>query len=224
MKALIIIAAIVAAFAAAIWYFFRKFSGLTHPPLRVHLVRDDAGRSLSRRAMEEYRRYLDGDGFEEIGQYRVQEIPGMVLAAFAQKYLSVCAVVYTHPLVGCFLDMHSENEEGRSLTVSNAPTGDELDQPPGRRKIVDKTLTAVEMYDLILRERPAPPHKQFDASNFVDEFEAAYAKEMDWRMSRDGATKEEIRRAAAAVVDPGKGKKRATEKMQAHYAARDHEH
>jgi hypothetical protein len=219
LKVLIIIAAIVVVLAAAVWYFLRKFSGFLNPPLRIHLVPEIAGRRCSKEEIESYKHDLDSNGFDDIGSFRIPEIPGMVVIGFTQSYMNVCAVVYDHPLVGCFLDLYSESEDGRSLTVSNAAAGEELDQPPGREKVIDKTLSAPEMYDLVLRDRPAGPHKLIDASNFVDEFQAAYAKEMDWRVNRGGVTEDEVRRSAAAVgVESEEAIQRTAGKLQKEYA------
>ena len=126
MKILIIIAAILTAVAVGMWLLVRKFSGLLNPPLRVHVVPENSGNGCMRREMQKYGQDLDAQGFEEIGTFRIPEIAGLVLTAYTQPYQSVCAVVYNHPLAGCFVDIFSENERGQSLTVSNAPAGEEL--------------------------------------------------------------------------------------------------
>ncbi len=135
-------------------------------------------------------------GFTKIGAFRVVEMPGLVLTAFTNKNQAVCAVIYEHPIIGCFVDMFSENEEGLGLTVSNAPAGQALDQPPGREKIIDKTLTVQNIYDRLLKRRPPSPYKRVEASNFVEVFQTEYAEEMDWRMKRGGVTREEAGRIA----------------------------
>ncbi len=215
-----VISAIVLVIAGFIRYLIQKFSYLFNPPLRIHLVPEAAGKGRSK-VFEQHRRELDSRSFDEIGTFRIPEMSGLMLTAFTQPYQNVCAVVYNHPIVGCFIDMFSENEESRSLTVSSAPLGEELDQPPGREKIIDKTLTVSDLYDLILKDRPAGPHKRIDASNFVVEFQAAYAKEMDWRVNRGGVTEEEVRRSAQVMgIASDKTVRKATEKLRDQYASK----
>jgi len=224
MKILVIIAAILSAAAIAMWLLVRKFSGLLNPPLRVHLVPDSSENGSMRREMQNHGKELDAQGFEEIGTFRITEIAGLVLTAYTQPYQNVCAVVYNHPLTGCFVDFFSENVRKQSLTVSNAPAGEELDQPPGHEKVIDKTMTVADMYDHLLRHRPSGPHKQIDASNFIEEFQAAYAKEMDWRVNRGGVTEEEVRRSAEAIgVTSEKAIQRTTKKLQEQYAEKQHQ-
>ena len=224
MKILVIIAAILSAAAIGRWLLVRKFSGLLNPPLRVHLVADSSSHSGMRAEMRKYGRELDAHGFEDIGTYRIPEIAGLVLAAYTQPFQSVCAVVYNHPLTGCFADLFSENERKQSLTVSNAPAGEELDQPPGHEKVIDKTMSVSDMYDHLLRHRPSGPYKLIDATNFVEEFKTSYAKEMDWRVNRGGVTEEEVRRSAQAIgVTSEKAIKRTTKKLQEQYAEKQHQ-
>lgn len=192
----ILFAIIGIAFLASLGLFVlrRKLAPLLNPPVRITL---EAAQERRRRdpKVEQLSRALEMQGFDEIGRYRVREIPGLTLTAFTQRFQAVCSVVYEHPLVGVFMDAFSENEDGVSLTVTNAPVGGELDTPPDRDKIVNKEWSADEVYDVLLRQRPRGPHRRIDAHNFVAEFERAYALEMDWRIHR-GVSEEEVRRTA----------------------------
>jgi hypothetical protein len=95
--------------------------------------------------------------------------------------------------------MFSKTEDDRSLTVTTAPAGQELDQPAGHEKIFDTSLSIAQMCDLVLRRRPQGAFEKWNVANFAAKFEAAYAKEMDWRRSRGGVTREEVRRVAEAT-------------------------
>jgi hypothetical protein len=170
---------------------------LLKPPLRIQLVSvDDAAEG---RFAESHRRELEFLGFNPIGTYRVREMPGVTLVAFTQSFKAVCAVVYRHPLAGVFIDMCSMTEEGRGLTVTNAPAGGNLDQPPGREKIFEPKAALRKLYDRLLSDRPAGPYQRVDASNFVRVFEAEYEREMTWRQGRGGVTEDEVRREAHAL-------------------------
>ncbi|UCG51759.1 MAG: hypothetical protein JSW58_16560, partial [Candidatus Latescibacterota bacterium] len=197
METLIIVVAIILV-GVLVQYLVRKFSYIVKPPLRIHLVRRPAGKGSSK-GFQKHGADLKALGFTPIGTYRISEMAGMVLAAFSHKQQAVCAVIYSHPLTGCFVDMFSENEEGVGLTVSNARAGQVLDQPPGREKIIDKTLTVRNIYDHLLKKRPQGPYKRIGPSDFAEVFQNEYAKEMDWRKKRGFVTDAEVRRAAQAM-------------------------
>jgi len=195
----------------------RKLAPLLNPPVRITLepVTEQRHRQPQ---VDEMAQALQIQGFDEIGTWRVPEIPGLMLTAFTQKFQVVCSVVYEHPLVGVFVDAFSENEEGSSLTVTNAPAGGELDTPPNRDKIVNKEWGVDEVYDVLLRQRPRGPHRHIDERNFVTEFERAYALEMEWRVNR-GVSEEEVRRTAESMGGSSERNiRKATEKLNQQYA------
>ena len=223
MKLIYIITAILVLIALGMWWLSRLALALLQPPSRITLT---PAKEIAwcEKALEAYRPVLESLGFDEIGTFRVSETKGFVLTAFTQTFQGICAVVYDHPVAGKFVDMVSVGEDERSMTVSSAPAGEELDQPPGHEKIFDKTLGPRELYDLLLRRRPEGPYKRFDASNFVIEFETAYAKEMDWRLDRGGVTEEEVRRSAEIVgVTSEKKIRDTTEELQKQYAEQKEE-
>jgi len=195
----------------------RKLAPLLNPPVRISLEPvTEARRRQSQ--VDECARALEMQGFDEMGTWRVPEIPGLVLTAFTQRFQVVCSVVYEHPLVGVFVDAFSETEDGVSLTVTNAPAGGELDAPPNRDKVVNKEWGVDEVYDVLLRRRPRGPHKHIDERNFVEEFERAYALEMEWRVHR-GVSEEEVRRTAETMGGASERNiHKATEKINQQYA------
>jgi hypothetical protein len=205
--------------AAVVWLLVRKFSGLVEAPRRISVVPISPPRGRLKERFERFSRDLEELDFDEIGAYEVQEIRGLKLLAFTQTHTKVCAVIYDHPLSGCFVDMYSENSEGQSLTVSNGPTGTELEHPPGHEKIVDRSLTVREMYERLLAERPQAPHKPVFYSNFVENYKTAYAREMSWRAHRAEAAAEEMRRTEQTAGDPSDADVRRTaERLRGQYA------
>lgn len=195
----------------------RKLAPLLNPPVHISLEPVTEPRRRQPQ-VDEMARALQMQGFDEIGTWRVPEIPGLVLTGFTQKFQVVCSVVYEHPLVGVFVDAFSENEDGRSLTVTNAPAGGALDAPPNRDKIVNKEWGVDDVYDVLLRQRPSGPHRRIDERNFVEEFERAYALEMEWRVNR-GLSEEEVRRTADGMGGASdRNIRKATEKLNQQYA------
>jgi hypothetical protein len=211
------IAFIVLVLGIALRVFAQKFGAMVKPPLRIQLVPvDDRAKG---RFADPHRRELESLGFTPMGTYQVREMPGVTLVAFTQSFQAVCAVVYRHPLAGMFIDMVSVTEDDRGLTVTNAPAGGNLDQPPGRAKIFEPKATLRRLYDRVIVERPAGPYARIDASNFVRVFETEYAREMEWRHKRGGPTEEEVRREAHAMgIRSEKTIQKATHKLRKQYS------
>jgi len=168
------------------------------PPARVALVTTQPSKRHSDN-VEKHKKELEARGFRKLGTYRVDPMKGVLLTAFAHPEQSLCGIVYTHPVAGCFMDVVALTEDDRSLTVSTAPAGGELDQREGHQKIYDRTMTVTTLYETALQKRPEGQYVSWNAGNFARKFEEAYAKEMAWRVSRGGATREEVRRIADAT-------------------------
>jgi hypothetical protein len=166
---------------------------------------------------------LESLGFTPIGIYHVREMPGVTLVAFTQPSQAVCAIVYRHPFAGVFSDMCCTTEGDRSLTVTSAPAGANLDHQPGRDKVYMVKATPRQLYDRLLSQRPPGPYKRLDASNFMRVFEDEYAREMDWRLKRGGPTRDEVRREAHSMgIHSEKKIQKATEKLQEQYREPTH--
>lgn len=193
-----------------------KFGAMLKAPLRIQLAPvDDRAKG---RFADPHRRELESLGFTPMGIYHVREMPGVTLAAFTQSNQAVCAVIYRHPMAGVFIDMVSMSENDRGLTVTNAPAGGNLDQPPGHAKIFEPKAALRRLYDRVLAERPEGPYRRVDASNFVRVFETEYAREMEWRAKRGGPTADEVRREAHAMgIRSEKQIQKATEKLRKQY-------
>ena len=177
--------------------FSATFGSLLRPPLNIQLV-PVADRAKGRFA-ESHRRELESLGFAPIGVYEVREMKGVVLSVFANSTQAMCAVVYRHPVAGVFADVCVLYQDGTGLTVTSAPAGGNLDQPPGRRKVYMPKASLRQLVDAAARERSGGPYKRLDSSNFVRSFEEEYAHEMQWRKQRGGPTEAEVRREAHAM-------------------------
>jgi hypothetical protein len=201
-------------------FILSRVTRVSTPPATVRLaaVRASAAHARDLKARVPA---LEACGFRSIGTFRVDPMRGVMLTAFAQPEQSLCAVVYSHPLVKSFVDMISKTDDDRSLTVTTAPAGQELDQPPGHEKIFDTSLSIAQMYDLLLRRRPRGSHEEWNADNFAVKFETAYAKELNWRRSRGGVTHDEVRRVAettgSKVTEEQIGE--ATRRLQREYTS-----
>lgn len=198
----------------------RQFLAAMVPPPRIHLsLTKPSGKHAQ--DVKVKGRELEANGFTRIGTYRADPMRGLLLTAFSHAAHSLCAVVYTHPLAGTFMDIVAKNEAGRSLTVTTAPAGRELDQREGHEKVFDRESPVAALIETALRRRPPAPYVSWGPGNFVAKFEEAYAQEMDWRAGRGGVTRDEVRRAADATGRrySEQDVQAATRKLQRQYAA-----
>ncbi len=198
----------------------RYMTGGMVSPSRVHL-RPAMPRGKHARDLKNVSRELGSRGFALLGTYHVKPMQGVTVTAFSHTAHQLCAICTTHPLTGSHLDMVIMSEAGRSLTVTTAPVGGQLDQREGHEKLFDRHMTVDRMIEVALEKRPPGPWLDWNAPDFVTRFEDAYADEMEWRMRRGGVTHEEVRRTAEAMG--GKYSERdvleATRRLQRQYAS-----
>lgn len=190
-----------------IWWLYSKFkmifrnieafTEMGRPPGVIHLVPVTLPEFHDRATMDEDAISLQRRGFQKIGAFAIPEIHGLLLQAFIDSRKNQYAVIYEHPLAGVFCDIVLKYQDGDSLTASNAPTGQELDQRPGHVKLYQKGARVEQLVDILNQHMQKKPVCQVRQDTFVADFENAYAEEMEWRATRGGTTQEEIRRVAA---------------------------
>jgi hypothetical protein len=168
----------------------------TGTPLRIKLLPDPKptwfGDKVARQADADYQRL----GYTLAGHYIVEEIPGVQLAAYCHEQLGIHAAYYNHSLVGRWSDLCIDFVGGPELTVGNAPQGGQLDRRPGTEKHFLKSEPLDALHTLIASRIATGPTIRGTTENFVAAFEAAYARDMDWRTARNGISAEEFQRIA----------------------------
>jgi hypothetical protein len=174
----------------------QKFSA----PPRIQLYAATAGGQHAKDLLAR-KHDLDQCGLKRIGTYRIDPL-NVIATAFFNPAESICAVVYHHPVVGCFVDVVCKNTAGKSFTATNAPTGGALDHREGQEKVFDKTLAIPALFEMTKTHRPEGPYETWTAENFALRFETAYAEDMDWRARRGGVTRDEVRRQAKESGKP----------------------
>lgn len=204
-----------------------SFSG--PPPLRITLEEEEDVEWKNPEGVQETTQALEDLGFEFSGDFQMNEMP-MAIRGLAHPGISALAAIYEHPQTEKVLvDLVSLLKDGGSITVSNAPeTG--LDEPPfvemvrmkdpghypeGLKAFQDRLLEVSGDRKACAVARPS----------FASDFEESYARTMDWRIERNGVTREEVIRVAA--LDPASEGEPDEEAIQAvmdqwHVAIEDH--
>ncbi len=207
-----------ASFIIVALFFLYKFllQLSTKPVLEISLVPTDHPRWSNKKKITELTDTFIGHGFELAGHYNCPEMQGVKIAGFVKPSEQIIAVIYDHPVAEIWEDICIEYNDGESLTVSNAPMGQEMDHMPQSTKIYMKGISLEELLSKVLSERKNKGRKTITKENFSSNFEEAYRKEMNWRMERGGPTALEVKRVADEMGVPlGAGKMQAkTQEIQ----------
>jgi hypothetical protein len=134
-------------------------------------------------------------GFNDLGTYSVDKMPGVLIRVLFQPQTYVAAHVYDHPRVGSWVEFATRYTDGSSHTLTALPpTG--LDHPVWVRIIrADKNVPTDQLYQQFLREREGHNIKQVAPEDVVHEFEDSYLRLMIWRQNT-GITPEEVAQVA----------------------------
>ena len=166
------------------------------PPMRVKLVRTSDPAWEDPDDVETLAAPLRAAGFAEIGAFEIEQGPEVTLLALVHRGNAAYAAVYEHADVGTWLDLVSEYADGRIVTYTTSRQASQLDFPPFKLSRSLPDAEAAELLAAFLDERPRGERLPVDAASFVERFEAAWAREMDWRIARGGVTEDEVRRIA----------------------------
>jgi hypothetical protein len=139
------------------------------------------------------------NGFEEAGTYSCWQIPSLIVAGFVRPSEQIAGVLYDHPISGIWVDCYVQYADGGSLTVSNAPAGQEMDHMPQQEKIYSTGSSVDELLKRLRAETRHADRLTITKEEFASHFEDSYQKEIKWRMERGGPSSLEVMRAANAV-------------------------
>jgi hypothetical protein len=139
------------------------------------------------------------NGFEEAGTYSCWQIPSLLVAGFVRPSEQIAGVLYDHPISGIWVDCYVQYADGGSLTVSNAPAGQEMDHMPQQEKIYSAGSSVDELLKRLRAETRHADRLTITKEEFASHFEDSYQKEITWRMERGGPSSLEVMRAANAV-------------------------
>lgn len=201
-KILIVIISI--PFVVAALYFLYKYllQLTTKPVLEISLTSLDHSSWSEKKKIKELMETFQKYGFALAGQYECPEMPGLKIAGFIKPSEQLVGVINDHPIAGIWSEVCIQYTDGESLTVTNAPMGQEMDHMPESIMIYMKGSSLDEMMARVLAERKEKPRKTISKEEFSYNFEEAYKKEMKWRMDRGGPTALEVKRVADEMGVP----------------------
>jgi uncharacterized protein YegJ (DUF2314 family) len=167
----------------------------TGEPMEVHLIAKSKPKWLFDEEANAKTEALESLGYRRFGQFAVEEIPGVLMAAFIHDEEPLFALVSEHPFAGTWSEVVARYADGGSLTVTNSMFSGAIEPMPFHEKAaLRKNEKALHQYAVKHMRRAAAivPTE----AEFVQVFEEAYRKEMAWREGK-GVSEAEVRKVAA---------------------------
>jgi len=163
----------------------------TVPPFRVTLEPANHREWVEKEKAEAICEELDARGCTRIGRF-TSVPPTVLLEAWHLPEQSLFVTVYEHPVGGLWIEAGCEYEDDTLFSYSNGPNH-RMGNPPWTRCEFRTGTPVGELLDAVIAERPDKPMRPTSAESFPARFEAAWSRDMDWRIEQGGPSEEEIR-------------------------------
>jgi hypothetical protein len=165
------------------------------PPFRIKLeprADDDETEWFHEEDVKTQMQQFESSGFTLLGDYDVEGLP-LQIRGFQHQDHNVYGVIYDHAAAGVWSDVVRRYEDETSWTVTSAKEHG-MDSAPWHTPCFMPGQSVNELLSKLLASSPVSGMQKAGADKFVSRFEAAYKREMNWRIERGGATEQEIRR------------------------------
>ena len=165
------------------------------PPFRIKLEPQDDEDEVEWFHEDDVKTQLqqfESSGFTLLGDYDVEGLP-LKVRGFQHQDHNVYGVIYDHVAAGVWSDVVRRYEDESSWTVSSTKEHG-MDAAPWHTPCFLPGQPVNELLNRLLESSPVTGIQTTGADKFVSRFEAAYKREMNWRIERGGATEQEIRR------------------------------
>jgi hypothetical protein len=165
------------------------------PPFRIKLEFrdiDDETEWFHEKDVRTQMQEFESSGFTPLGDYDVEGLP-LQIRGYQHQDHNVYGVIYDHVTAGVWSDVVRRYEDESSWTASSTKQHG-MDTAPWHTLFFMPGQSVNELLSQLLTSSPASGMQTAGADKFVSRFEAAYKREMNWRIERGGATEQEIRR------------------------------
>jgi hypothetical protein len=134
-------------------------------------------------------------GFNDLGTYSVDKMPGVLMRILFQPQSYVSAQLFEHPKAGNWIELATRYSDGSSDFLTTLPDQGITPPPFVRTVRADRSTSSDSLYQQHLRQRKPTEIKPVNPNDVVHEFEEAYLRYMVWKNNK-GMRPEEV----AAVV------------------------
>lgn len=162
----------------------------TVPPFRVTLEPASHREWVEKEKAEAICEVLDSRGCTRIGRF-TSVPPTVLMEAWHLPEHSLFVTLYEHPVGGLWIEAGCEFEDDTLFSYSNGPNH-RMGNPPWTTCEFRTGTPVDELLDAVIAERPDKPVRPTSAESFPARFEAAWSRDMDWRIEQGGPSEEEI--------------------------------
>ncbi len=134
-------------------------------------------------------------GFNDIGTYTIDKMPGVLVRILFQPTMYVAAHITEHPKAGNWLELVTRYSDASSDLTTTLPDQGLMSPPFVRNNRANPGTPAESVYQQHLQQRKPNFIKHLSQDDVVHEFENAYMHYMIW-MNDTGLNPEEIARVA----------------------------
>ena len=155
----------------------------------VNLARNEFPQFTSPAGIDELKNPLLASGFDYVGTFNVDKMPGVKIAMLAKPDDNVTAYIYEHPKAAIWIELVTRYQDGGTHSLTTLPaTG--IQPPPFVQTIRAAKAPAGDLVRRLISGRHSGDMKRVSASDAVSDFEQNYAKYILWQKNKGMTTAE----------------------------------
>lgn len=168
---------------------------LAKVPEQIQLVRATSPIWTDEAAMQQQASPLVRAGFNDLGTYTVDKMPGALVRMLFQPQTYVSAQVCEHPKAGGWTEFATRYGDGSSDFLTTMPDQGIVPPPFVRTHRAARGTATDSLYQQHLQQRKSTGIKPVSQNDVVHEFEDAYMRYMIWKNNK-GLKPEEVAQVA----------------------------
>jgi hypothetical protein len=165
-------------------------------PARVSLLPEPNPQWHDSATINNYAAQLRALGFEDAGAFSIPEMGGLMVLGLVHPRDGLASIIYDHKNRPISFEILEDFTDGSSVTATSSSIGSALDKRPNNPILWLGTTNAREILQAVQDHAASAPRKPIAKTEFVDRFKAGYARSVNWRLKKGGASRDEIRRHA----------------------------
>jgi len=164
---------------------------LANVPEQIQLTKIAFPQWKDEAAMQQQLPPLLRAGFNDLGGYTVDKMPGVMVRILFQPQTYVAAHIFEHPKAGSWIELATRYTDGGSDFLTNMP--DQGIQPPPfvRTARAAKGTPTDALYQQHLQQRQPSGIKPVSPNDVAHEFEDSYMRYMVWKNNK-GLSAQEV--------------------------------